>query len=219
MTYTLDLHTHSTGSPDGSLRTRDYRRKLESGALDYIAITDHNRIDAALEIQSQLGELGARIIIGEEINTIEGEIIGLYLEKQITAGKSVKKTVELIRKQGGLVYVPHPFETVRSGLPSTALDIIADEVDIVEAYNGRAVFQDKGRLAERWAIRHGARVAASSDAHGRRGWGKTYTVVDEPPTKANLRRLLKQATQGRRRVGIGIVYPKLNRVRNISKRP
>ncbi len=215
MSYKVDLHTHSYGSPDGALRAAEYRRKLESGALDFIAITDHDRIDSALQIRGELDKLGDRIIIGEEISTADGELIGLYLTDLVPAGLSAVETTQAIRGQGGLVYVPHPFETVRSGMPEAVLGSIAEDVDIVETYNGRAAFQDCGAAATAWAEAHDKPVAASSDAHGRIGWGRTYSELAEPPTRDNLARLLDGATYGRSRVGIGILYPKLNRIRKL----
>ena len=154
MSYKVDLHTHSYGSPDGALRAAEYRRKLESGALDFIAITDHDRIDSALQIRGELDKLGDRIIIGEEISTADGELIGLYLTDLVPAGLSAVETTQAIRGQGGLVYVPHPFETVRSGMPEAVLGSIAEDVDIVETYNGRAAFQDCGAAATAWLFSH-----------------------------------------------------------------
>lgn len=210
--FRVDLHTHSAASPDGGLRLADYQRVLQAGTLDYIAITDHDQIAAAQRIKQQLGELGDRIIVGEEISTPAGDIIGLYLSDVVQAGLSPREAAERIKQQGGLVYVPHPFETVRSGMNAEVLDSIADLVDIVEVYNGRAVFQDRGRDAGQWAASHHKPSAASSDAHGAIGWGKTYSVIAAPPTMETLPGLLAGATHVTQRVGLGIIYPKLNRV-------
>lgn len=215
--HTVDLHTHSYGSPDGGLQTADYRHALESGALSYIAITDHNRIDAAQAIQTELGELGVRICIGEEIMTTHGELIGLYLTELVPPGLSPEETVRHIRAQGGLVYVPHPFETVRSGIDMASLDAIVADIDIVETYNGRAVFQDKGNQARTWAEQHSAAIAASSDAHGAIGWGVTYSIVEQMPARDTLVGLLKTAQYQTKRVGFGILYPKLNRIRKLGQ--
>jgi predicted metal-dependent phosphoesterase TrpH len=120
----VDLHTHSLASPDGALRAADYTVMLASGRLNYIAVTDHNRIDFALQLQAQLGP---QIIVGEEITTTDGEIIGLYLHEVVPAGLSTLEAVQRIRQQGGLVYVPHPFETVRKGITAATLDTIATD--------------------------------------------------------------------------------------------
>jgi predicted metal-dependent phosphoesterase TrpH len=214
-TYKLDLHTHSVASPDGSLELADFRAMLGTGSLSFVAITDHNTITYAQMVREELGD---RIIIGEEINTTEGEIIGLYLKKAIEPGLKPHKAAELIHKQGGLVYIPHPFETVRKGFTKLALDELADEVDIVEVFNGRALAKHTALQAKAWVTDHGVPGAASSDAHGKRGWGKTYTVIDQMPSVVNLCELLKNAALAEQHIGMpGLLYPKLNRLR-IRKR-
>ncbi|HEY5668019.1 MAG TPA: PHP domain-containing protein [Candidatus Saccharimonadales bacterium] len=216
MAYKVDFHTHSVMSPDGSLRSQDYRAMLERGRLDCIAVTDHNVIDAALELHKELGD---RVIVGEEIMTTEGEIIGLYLTKLIPAGQPPDAVVAQIHEQGGLVYVPHPFETVRHGLSAYSLDAIAADVDIIEAYNGRAVFQNCTKEAVAWATAYTTPMAAGSDAHGRIGWGKTYTVLPDMPSRSTLTTLLADATHHHKWPGIiGIAYPKFNRLRKKTRR-
>lgn len=208
---TIDLHTHSGGSPDGSLDLKAYREMLAHGRLDYVAVTDHDSLEMAQKLQE---EIGGRIIVGQEITTKEGEIIGLYLTKAVPPHKSAKATVHAIKKQGGLVYIPHPFETVRRGVTLETLDEIAEDVDIIEVYNGRAVFQNMSDQALAWSRLHEVATACSSDAHGRRGWGRTYSLVSDSPTKDNLVTLLKNATHERETVGwVGLLYPKLNRLR------
>jgi len=207
----VDLHTHSVASPDGSLTDADYRLMLKTGKLDCIAVTDHNTITFAKELHDQLGD---KIVIGEEIMTKDGEIIGLYLKKAVKPGQTAAETVAAIKKQGGLVYIPHPFETFRHGLQLDTLGAIADGVDIIETGNGRAVFQNKSRLAISWALSHHVPGAASSDAHGWHGWGKSYTLVEKLPSRTTLLNLLERAMFRVRPPGLrGIVYPKLNRLR------
>ncbi|HSX16144.1 MAG TPA: PHP domain-containing protein [Candidatus Saccharimonadales bacterium] len=214
--YKLDLHTHSHASPDGSLRARDYALMLASGQLDCIAVTDHNRIDFALGLQAELGD---RIIVGEEVSTREGEIIGLFLKEVVPAGLSALETAKRIRAQGGLVYIPHPFETVRSGISEATLLALSlvKLVDIIETYNGRTL-QNRGDRAKRWAQAHATAKASSSDAHGHRGWGKTWTVVAKQPTARTLVKLLARASHSTKSTGlVGRLYPKLNRLRKVGK--
>lgn len=219
MSFRVDLHTHSYGSPDGKMTAKDYKKALLSGRLDYIAITDHDTISAAQEIKAELSEdLGKRIIVGEEITTKQGELIGLYLSEPVSPGQTLRETAKEIRAQGGFVYVPHPFETVRKGVGKGALDDIADLVDIVETWNGRAVFQNKSKQARDWASEHSKPEACSSDAHGKRGWGRSYSVIYRRPKKINLPELLADGLQRRRTVHLGVMYPKYNRVRKRLKR-
>lgn len=213
--YKADFHTHSVASPDGALAPKHYRRALEQGRLDCIAITDHNTIDLAKELHAELGD---RIIIGEEITTAEGEIIGLYLSEAIPAQLSAIETVKRIRKQGGLVYIPHPFETVRKGIGIETLQGIAKDVDIIEVHNGRAVFQNRSPQAVAWAAEHNVPGAASSDAHGVSGWIRTYTMLGIMPTRQNLAKLLTAASYQRGFPGVrGMLYPKFNRLRTRSR--
>lgn len=209
--YKIDLHTHSTTSPDGALSARHYEDALGKGALDYIAITDHNSISFAQKLHDEIGD---QIIVGEEVTCLEGELIGLYLKDVIPANLSVVDTIRAIHAQGGLVYVPHPFETVRKGIPEATLDQIAKDVDIIEVHNGRAIFQNKGGLAHSWSARHDMPSASSSDAHGRHGWGKTYSLISEAPTAKTLPVLLKDADYFIGTVGmLGVLYPKFNKLR------
>jgi predicted metal-dependent phosphoesterase TrpH len=211
MLYKVDLHTHSTASPDGSLMLRHYRQALERRLLDCIAVTDHNTIAAA---QNMHTELGKQIIVGEEITAQEGEIVGLYLTEVIPKGLSALEVVDRIRQQGGLVYIPHPFETVRKGINAQTLEQIADKVDIIEIHNGRAIFQNHNAKALQWAARHEVPGAASSDAHGIGGWGKTYTMLESLPTRQTLVAQLANASYQRGFPGVrGILYPKFNRMR------
>ena len=206
----VDLHTHSVASPDGSLSAADYKHILHSGRLDVIAVTDHNRIDFAQTLHITVGDV---IIVGEEIGAQEGEIVGLYLREAVPANLTAVETIKRIHQQGGLVYIPHPFETARKGLPLAVLNAIAEHVDIIETCNGRTM-QDRGVLAQKWSAGHGASGAASSDAHGSIGWGNTYSELSEKPTRDTLVELLRAAEYGTQSTGtIGRMYPKFNRLR------
>lgn len=209
--YKIDLHTHSSASPDGALLAKHYREALQRGVLDYVAVTDHDSISFAQKLHQEIGE---RVIVGEEITTQQGEVIGLYLKQAIPANLLVEETVKAIHDQGGLVYIPHPFETVRKGISSEVLESIADEVDIIEAHNGRAIFQNRGALAKGWSARHDTPSASSSDAHGWHGWGRAYSLIANKPTAKTLPSLLKDAGYTIGTVGMrGVLYPKFNRLR------
>lgn len=207
----VDLHTHSISSPDGGISPEQYAYIIENDLLDYIAITDHDTIKTAKALFHSLGE---HIIIGEEISTAEGELIGLFLTSRIKPGQSAYQTAEHIKEQGGIVYVPHPFETVRKGLSEATLNGIAELVDIVEAHNGRALFQNKGPEAATWARLHSKAVAASSDAHGFKGLGHSYTVLSEAPNKNTLTESLSLGRPVTERPPLRtLLYPKAHRLR------
>jgi predicted metal-dependent phosphoesterase TrpH len=214
--YKIDLHTHSQASPDGGITANQYAHALSTGLLDVIAITDHNTIDYALQVQAQLGD---KIIVGEEIMTTQGEIIGLYLKELVPAGLSVQETCRRIKAQGGIVYIPHPFETVRSGIHPQALEEITKLVDIIEVCNGRAFLQNRGKQAVVWAKFNHVPGAASSDAHGVAGLGKTYTRCQELPTKSTLVAQISTGTPMTDRPSLrALLYPKYHRTRKKLRR-
>lgn len=209
--FKVDLHTHSVASPDGGISASQYEKALRDGVLDAVAITDHNSIDFAMHLHLKLGE---HVIVGEEILTDAGEIIGLYLHRPVVPGLSPLETIKQIKEQGGLVYVPHPFETIRKGLHPSVLDELVDKIDVVEVFNGRAFAQNRSAQAAVWTKLNHIPGVASSDAHGIRGLGATYTRLAEVPSKKTLHKLLGEGTPIVAKPSIrGLLYPKYHRLR------
>jgi predicted metal-dependent phosphoesterase TrpH len=190
MKYKIDLHTHSILSYDGGISRKEYIDTLTSGKLDYIAITDHNKIDFALELAKELPE---KIIVGEEIMTKDGEIIGLYLNKLIPKHLSVKKTIELIREQNGLVYIPHPFDLLRAGLGEELLLKHIDDIDLIETFNARTKLKSFNKRAKDFAKQHNLISVSSTDAHIYITLGRAYNIVEKQITKENLVACIKDA--------------------------
>lgn len=214
--YKIDLHTHSVASPDGGITAEQYAHALSTNILDVIAVTDHNTIDFAVGLQKQLGD---RIIVGEEIMTTGGEIIGLFLTEKIRAGLSPLETIKQIKEQDGLVYVPHPFESIRKGLHPAAMEELVDYIDIVEVCNGRAFLQNRSAQTVIWTKLNRLTSAASSDAHGIRGLGKTYTRVKKLPAAHELVEILAHGTPVTDRPRLrSLLYPKYHRLRKKIRR-
>ncbi|MEO5627524.1 MAG: PHP domain-containing protein [Candidatus Saccharimonadales bacterium] len=212
----IDLHTHSSASPDGGITAKQYKKILDSGKLDYIAVTDHNRVDFAIQLKNELGD---KIIVGEEVMTKDGELIGLFLTKLVKPNMTAAQTTKAIHDQGGLVYLPHPFETSRKGLQKATLDTIASEIDIVEAYNGRAIIQNRTSLALAWARENGKPIFASSDAHGKPGIGHTYTTSTKIFNSSNFSAVLAEAhIVAARPPVLSLAYPKYHRFRQKLRR-
>lgn len=209
--YKIDLHTHSILSPDGGITKEQYRRIFQKGTLDFIAVTDHNEINFALELNQ---ELGGKIIVGEEIKTEQGELVGLYLKKFIQPGLKAKETIKLIKAQGGLVYLPHPFEHFRWGISWDFLPEITEAIDIIEVFNARGFFSPKRQELIKLALKENKAYAVSSDAHSFGEIGRAYTVIEKKPTRKNLTRLLSQP---KTKIGkINFLYlfsPTANRIR------
>ena len=210
--YKVDLHTHSIISHDGGISASGYEKILQLGELDCIAITDHNETGFARIMQKKLGD---RIIIGEEISTKQGEIIGLYLHETIPGGISIEEAVASIKHQGGLVYVPHPFEHFRHGLQRDTLERIVTDIDIVEVFNGRGRFRGKPLLAQRFAQNNKLLQAASSDAHGMSGMGQVSSTLSEFPTKRTMKHLLESAILDKTYLPFFAFFtPFINKVKN-----
>lgn len=209
--YKVDLHTHSSQSPDGGITSEQYSEILQKKVLDYIAVTDHDDIEMALSLHATLGD---RIIVGQEVSTTEGEIIGLFLKKIVKPNMSIYEAIHEIKSQKGLVYIPHPFETIRKGITEETLDNVKNEVDIVEVHNGRALLQNRGPKSLTWTRMNNKAGASSSDAHGIKGLGGSFSLLDKPPTRYNLVELLEKAHYKTQRTSLrALLYPKSNKLK------
>lgn len=160
----IDLHSHTSASYDAFLPPAWLPSLCRWFGIDCVAITDHNLIaDSTWALSKQPYP---RIIVGEEIETSEGEIIGLFLRKTIPARQSLLATVEEIHRQGGLVYLGHAFDTGRdASITAEALISIKSQVDIVEVWNARTRSATARAQAKILGEQMGCPVAASSDAH------------------------------------------------------
>lgn len=134
-----EFHIHTNASHDSLMSGRTLLRACKKHDIDCVAVTDHNEIDRALELKAAFCAEGIDVIVGEEVFTSEGEIIGLWLSHRIQPGLTPEQTVAEIKRQGGAVYVPHPYDEKRhkTVLSREALLRIAPEIDCIEVHNGR----------------------------------------------------------------------------------
>ena len=177
-----DLHVHSKFSYDCNLDFETIVDKALSRQIGCVAITDHDEIDGALKMATS--SLPIRVIVGEEIRTSEGEIIGLFLKEHIQPGLSIMKTIEHIKEQDGVVYVPHPFDGVRnSTITEEALRMILPMVDVIEVFNYRNLFASYNSKALEFAKTHALAQGAGSDAHFAFEIGKCYVEMPSFETK------------------------------------
>jgi predicted metal-dependent phosphoesterase TrpH/glycosyltransferase involved in cell wall biosynthesis len=167
-----DLHMHTEHSHDCSIPVAELLEHAAAIGLGAIAITDHNVFGGALEAV-ELARGGAlRVIPGEEVKTDEqGEVIGLFLGEAIPAGMSFADTVAAIREQGGLVYLPHPFDRLHAIPDTTTLHRHLAEIDVLEAFNARLLFEAFNDEAARFARKYNLLAGAGSDAHVLQGVG------------------------------------------------
>ena len=167
-----DLHMHTSWSHDCTVDPADLIMYAEANGLGAIAVTDHNVFGGALETVELAAGRELVVIPGEEIKTDEqGEVIGLFLKREIPRGMSFADTVAAIKEQGGLVYLPHPFDRMHSiADPATLQGHLAD-IDVFEVYNARLLFEAYNDEALRFARKYNLRMAAGSDAHVLQGVG------------------------------------------------
>ncbi len=170
----VDLHTHTYYSPDALTSPGRFIAACLERGIDCVAITDHNTI-AGARLMERLCPF--KVIVGEEIRTRQGEIIGLFLEEEVPPGLPLEETVRRIKEQGGLVLVPHPFDRFRQGIGQEGLRRILPQVDVVEAFNARTMLAPDNHAAHRFAQAHGLPAVAVSDAHSPWEVGRSFIEV------------------------------------------
>lgn len=165
-----DLHVHSEYSGDCRSRIPDILDTALQVGLGVIAVADHNTVKGGLEARGLAGG-EPMVIVGEEVKTSQGEVMGLFLEEDIPGGLSFQETLARIKEQGGLAYVPHPFDRLRTTPSYRLLAGNVQSLDIIETYNARMALSSFNLRAERFAEKYGLVAGAGSDAHVLPGLG------------------------------------------------
>jgi predicted metal-dependent phosphoesterase TrpH len=186
----IDLHCHSEASPDSSTPLQLIPDRCRERGIRVQAITDHNVISGALELRAMVenekpGDAPPlTIIVGEEISTTEGEIIGLFLTEPVVPGLTPEETVAQIKAQGGVVLLPHGFDPLkRWRLKPVALRRIQKAVDVVETFNARISRPKYNQAAVAWCEANGALMSAGSDAHTLADIGSAWVEVPHRPVR------------------------------------
>ncbi len=173
----VDLHCHTNASFDCLSAPLAVVTAAAERGLTHLAITDHDRIDGALEARS-VAPASLTVIIGEEVRTRDGDLICVFLQQAIPPGLSAVDTIAAAREQGALVGMPHPFDRFRGSLLRDArLDSLGASVDWVETHNARLLGRGNERAAD-YARDHGIAGVAVSDAHSILEIGVAYTALD-----------------------------------------
>lgn len=197
----VDLHCHTRGSFDSLSSPASVVQAAARRGITHLAITDHDRIDAAIEARD-VAPPGLTVIVGEEVRSADCDLIGLYLSEPVPPGMSAAETIAAIHGQGGLAGAPHPFDTHRgsAGKRLDVLEAIVGDLDFVEAYNARVVLGggsgnhvedrvpelvgDANEKAAAFARIHDVPGIAASDAHTAMEVGISYAIlpgpIDEP---------------------------------------
>jgi len=166
----VDLHMHTDHSYDCATPVEVLLAEARSRGLGAIAITDHNEISGALDARAKAD--GIKVIVAEEVKTAnQGEVIGLFIEEKIERGMTLPETIAEIKRQGGLVYVPHPFDRMHSVPDYEHLNAVLDDVDAIEVFNPRVAIAEFNEEALRFALKYRIPAGAGSDAHVPQGLG------------------------------------------------
>ncbi|HEX2126990.1 MAG TPA: glycosyltransferase [Thermoleophilaceae bacterium] len=166
----VDLHMHTDHSPDCATPVDTLLDTAKRVGLGAIAVTDHNEISGAIEARERAD--GIKVIVAEEVKTADqGEVIGLFIEEKIPRGLTLQETIAQIRRQGGLVYVPHPFDRMHSVPDYEHLLDVVEDIDAIEVFNPRVAFSAFNEEAARFAAKYRIAAGAGSDSHVVQGLG------------------------------------------------
>jgi hypothetical protein len=167
-----DFHIHTRFSRDSILTEETFIARAIERGLTHVCVTNHNNVEGAVAVRDKVAELGLAdqltVILGEEVSTADGEVVGIFLEKTIPRGLSANETADEIHRQGGLVSIPHPFDPFRgSHIREGPLRNLAEmgKIDAVEVFNCRVTFQRHNHEAAEFARRYGIPGIAASDSH------------------------------------------------------
>lgn len=173
----VDMHTHSEYSPDSRTPLAAQAAAIRAAGLHVVCATDHNTIEGALRLR-ELAD-GFSVIVGEEVSSRDGEIIGLFLEKPLPRGLPAEETIARIHDQGGLVSVPHPFSRNRRfHLRRSVLERVWTDIDCIEVFNAREAFTQDNVRAAAFARDKGIPGAVGSDAHRASEIGRAWVEVE-----------------------------------------
>jgi predicted metal-dependent phosphoesterase TrpH len=165
-------------SGDSTTTEEELADVIVASGIDVLCITDHNAIKGAVELS---GRLPCRVVVGEELRTHAGELIGLFLTEHVPFGVAPDEAARRIREQGGLVYVPHPFDPMRRNLAPEALESLtaAGLVDALEVFNAKTSLAHLNERAAAFAAEHGLPAGAGSDAHVPEALGAAYVEMPD----------------------------------------
>jgi glycosyltransferase involved in cell wall biosynthesis len=168
----VDLHMHTDHSGDCATPVDVLLASARDAGLGAIAITDHNEISGAHDARAKAAEFGVKVIVAEEVKTADqGEVIGLFIEEKIPRGMTLAETIAEIKRQGGLVYVPHPFDRMHSVPDYEHLLAVVEDIDALEVFNARVAIAAFNEEAVRFAAKYRIVGGAGSDAHVPQGLG------------------------------------------------
>ena len=192
-----DFHCHTRHSRDSRLSEQRFVELALERGLTHVAVTDHNTIEGSVAVRRRAEELGVAdqltVILGEEVSSADGEIVGLFIDATVPPGLSAEDTADAIRAQGGLVSVPHPFDPFRrSHIHEDALERMAasGRIDAVEVFNSRVTLSRHNQQAADFAARHRIPGVACSDSHTALEVAMSFNALPAFTTAEELREAL-----------------------------
>jgi predicted metal-dependent phosphoesterase TrpH len=195
----VDFHIHTRFSRDSILTEERFIEKAIERGLTHVVVTNHNNVEGAIAVRDKVADLGLTdrltVILGEEVSTRDGEVVGVFLEKTIPRGLSANETADEIHRQGGLVSIPHPFDPFRgSHIQEGPLRNLADvgKIDMVEVFNCRVTLQRHNLEAAEFAQQHGIPGIAASDSHSGFEVAMAFNAMPAFATADELRASLAQ---------------------------
>ena len=174
----VDFHSHTMWSGDCTTTPEELEEAVVDTGIDVLCITDHSTTNGAKALASRLP---CRVVVGEELRTGAGEVIGLFLTERLPFGIGHVEAAERIRAQGGLVYIPHPYDPTRHCLREDALVELLDRglVDGLEVFNAKKSLQSLNAKATETARARDLPGGAGSDAHVPEALGAAYLVMPD----------------------------------------
>lgn len=210
------VHCHSLYSRDSLMSLQEIIAGCRQHSIQVIALTDHDTIEGAVELK-KIAFAGLRVILGEEITTAQGDMIGLFLQERIRPTLSVEKTISIIHEQGGIAILPHAFDRLRSkamGAKVTAL--LTTSIDAIETFNARCVFSGDNIRAQEFALQKNIQGVSGCDAHTYNELGNAIGTMNDFINPGEFLESLKEARWEQHLAGIG-VHVKTAMVKRMKK--
>jgi len=192
-----DFHIHTKYSMDCHNELEDIVKRCQKLGLTCIAIADHDAVEGGLELQKIAP---FKVIVAEEIQTYNGEVMGMFLKKRIASGIPIEKAIAAIKEQGGLVNIPHPFDPMRGlRLNADEFEKLAPQIDLIEVFNARVPTTQTNIKAANFAKEHNLPGTAGSDSHSIVEMGSVAVTMNDFSTPAEFLVALRTATiEGKR---------------------
>lgn len=186
----IDFHIHSYYSPDANMKPKDILEAALSKGLDVISVTDHNSTRGGIETRdyAEKKDLPIKVLVGQEVKTISGEIIVLDLEENIPKDMTLEETISYGKK--GFIIVPHPFDKFRKGI-GQEIDSIKNKINAIEVFNSRTLLSSHNKLAETYTKTNHIPGTAGSDSHFLEELGSSYFMIEAKTTTNSIFKNIK----------------------------